>query len=243
MECYKGNALSNIQRSLAIVATYPEQVIVLKGTRDIVQLQAQGPHTLDALIDVQQTAGFKFFVRHVQAAALGDKDLQSQLVHLAEAAKAHFRQRRDDAAGVALAIRETARTFLPSQLAELRREGPLSQKTGEVVVKNVLLLTAKLFQAHPDVGSLPPADTLRGTFVFRFALAVQLLVVRWLSEGGIESVSMDVLGNDIVDMAYAAYATLFDGILSRDRKLLSLYEESTFFLDHVFRHDREIAPS
>jgi len=138
MECYKGNALSNIQRSLAIVATYPEQVIVLKGTRDIIRLQAQGPHTQDAFIDVQQTAGFKSFVRHVQAAARGDKDLHSKLVHLAKAAKAHFRERRDDAAGVAIAIRETARTLLPSQLAELRREGPLSQETGAVLVKNVL---------------------------------------------------------------------------------------------------------
>ena len=56
--------------------------------------------------------------------------------------------------------------------------------------------------------------------MFRFAFAVELVVVRWLSEGGIENVSMDVLGHDDVDMAYGAYATFFDGILSRDRMLL-----------------------
>jgi len=51
MECYKGNAISNIQRSLQIVSKYPEQVIVLKGTLDIIRLQAGGPHVQDEFID------------------------------------------------------------------------------------------------------------------------------------------------------------------------------------------------
>jgi hypothetical protein len=144
---------------------------------------------------------------------------------------------REDASGVADAIRETAHTFLPSQLAELRRRGTISKETGDVVLQNVLLLAERLFKAHPDVTELPTADKLRDTLVFRFALATQLLVVRWLSEGGIDNVSTDKLGNDIVDMTYVAYATFFDGILSKDRKLLSIYDETVFFLKNVFGLD------
>ena len=45
---------------------------------------------------------------------------------------------------------------------------------------------------------------------------------------------MDRLRNDLVDIGYVAYATLFDGLLSNDRKLLDIYEEATFFLQRVF---------
>ncbi len=243
MECYKGHAVSNIQRSLQIVSKYPEQVIVLKGTRDIIRLQAGGSHARDELIDPQQTGDFRNFVRHVRAAVQGHAELRSQMLNLANMANGHFGQMRVEAFGVVDAIRETAHTFLPSQLAELRKPRPISKETGEVIIQNILTLAALLFKAHPDVASLPTADNLSATLVFRFALAVQLLVVRWLSKGGIDSVNMDKLRNDVVDMTYVAYATLFDGILSNDRKLLSVYDETVFFLDHVFRLDSGIVPS
>jgi hypothetical protein len=100
-------------------------------------------------------------------------------------------------------------------------------------------LAALLFKAHPDIPNLPTADKLRDTFLFRFALAVQLLVVRWLRDGGIESVGIDRLRNDVVDMTYMAYATLFNGILSNDRKLLEIHEEAVFFLRNVFALDTD----
>ncbi len=243
MECFKGNALSNVQRSLQIVSKYPDQVIVLKGTRDIIRLQADGPQVRDELIDSQQTAEFRSFVRDVHAAVGGHTELRSQLLKLATMANEHFRQMRADAFGVADAIRETAHSFLPSQLSELRRSGPISKETGEVIVRNILILAALLFKAHPDVASIPTADNLRDTLVFRFSLAAQLLVVRWLSDGGIDSVNIDRLRNDVVDMTYVAYATLFDGILSNDRKLQKIYDETIFFLERVFRLDGGIVPA
>jgi hypothetical protein len=35
-------------------------------------------------------------------------------------------------------------------------------------------------------------------------------------------------------MTYVAYATMFDGILSNDRKLHAIYDEARFFLSKVF---------
>jgi hypothetical protein len=234
MECYKGNALSNIGLSLRIVSKYPEQVVVLKGTRDIIRLQASGPHVRDDFIDSQQTGEFREFVRDVRSAVEGHAGLRARVEHLANLANEHFRQMQQDAFGVAEAIRETAESFQPSQLAELRRPGPISKETGDVIVRNILTLAALLLKAHPHVVVLPTLESLRDTLVFRFALASQLLVVRWLGKGGIENVRMDRLRNDMVDMTYVAYATLFEGILSNDRKLLGVYDESVFFLERVF---------
>lgn len=234
MECYKGNAIENIRRSLNIVSKYPDQVIVLKGTRDIIRLQSSGYPSLDDLVDYQQSAEFREFCHGVQAALDGDVTLMSQLLRLGEEANAHFERMRVDASGTAEAIKEMAQSFTTGQLAELRRRDTLSKETGEIIVRNILSLAALFFHAHPDVSKLPKSHELRDTFIFRFALAAQLLVIWWLTNGGIESVNMDRLRNDVVDMTYVAYATIFDGILSKDRKLLDIYEEATFVLQNVF---------
>ena len=234
MECYKGTALENIRRSLEIVSKYPEQVIVLKGTREIIRLQASGEHTLADFIDSQQTDGFREFCRHVRAAVRGDAELMPQLVDLGKMADAHLKQMRDDASGFADAIRQIAQSFSPDQLADLRGGGALSKETGDLIIRNILTLAALLFRAHPDVPKLPTSEKLRDTLVFRFALAAQLLAVRWLSDGGIDGVGMDKLRNDMVDLAYVAYGSLYDGILSNDAKLLKIYDETVFFLEKIF---------
>jgi hypothetical protein len=234
MECYKGNALENIRRSLDIVSKYPEQVIVLRGTREIIRSQANGDLMPSDLVDFQQTTEFRNFCCHVRAALEGNVGLRSQLLNLGEVANAHFYQMRNDASGVAVAIRQVAQSFRPTQLAELRGRGPLSNETGDVIIRNILTLAALLFKAHPDVPKLPTADRLRDALVFRFALAAQLLVVRWLTDGGVDTVDLNRLRNDMVDMTYVAYATLFDGILSNDRKALEIYDEAVFFLRNIF---------
>ena len=38
----------------------------------------------------------------------------------------------------------------------------------------------------------------------------------------------------LVDMGYIAYATFFDGLLTKDKKMQEIYEETCFFLENVF---------
>ena len=63
------------------------------------------------------------------------------------------------------------------------------------------------------------------------------MVLRWISEGRVENVKPAKLRNDIVDMGYVAYATFFDGILTREKKVQEIYEESCLLLDQVFMSD------
>ena len=43
-----------------------------------------------------------------------------------------------------------------------------------------------------------------------------------------------MLGNDVVDMNYVAIATYFDGILTKDAKLASIYAETRWYTENVF---------
>ena len=95
-------------------------------------------------------------------------------------------------------------------------------------------VAAVLFRDHPDVETVPSAETLPNSLVFRYALAGYLLALRWISDGGINSVPTTTLTNDLADMAHVAYATYFDGVLSADGKLNELYEEVEWLLRNVF---------
>src|SRR5262245_51306787 len=107
MECYKGNSTENIRHSLDIVSRYPEQVIILKGTRDVIRLQAERRVIPADFVDSQQTAEFRDFCRQVRSALGGDMALKSQLLRLGGMANAHLDQMRRDARGVAEAIQQT----------------------------------------------------------------------------------------------------------------------------------------
>lgn len=61
MEIFKCNALKNLACKMKIVSQYPNQVIVLKGLREIISLTLVGNMLPQSLIDYKQTVGFSKF--------------------------------------------------------------------------------------------------------------------------------------------------------------------------------------
>jgi len=234
MEAYKGNALVNIKKSIEIVAGYPNQVFVLKGTRDIVKVTLAA-YSQDQLFDVDQTVGFANFCNAVSLAAQGDTFLRAQILRHQENSKRHFQNILRDAEKFAEGIKAIEETFTPKQLRDLRTEAILDSETVHKMVKGILWLAAFLCEDHPSVFALPSAENVRESYIFRYAASGYLLALRWISKGGLADVRLEKLRNDIVDMGCVAYATLFDGILTNDKKMQQIYEEVLFFLEHAFQ--------
>src|ERR1700730_4626216 len=79
MEAYKGDTLTSIFHSMAIVADYPKQVIILKATPIICGLTGREAASQESLIDESLTRGFPEYCHHLIAAKGGDPFLQQQL--------------------------------------------------------------------------------------------------------------------------------------------------------------------
>jgi len=233
MEAYKGNAIENIFRSIEIVSKFPDQVIVLKGTRGVVKLTLS-PGGFYRLEDSDQTKGFKTFCQNVQQAVNGDEALAAQIIKKGHLADRHLDTSIEEASNITEGIRLMGRSFQPGHLKALRRGEKLPIEVIDKIMRDILLLTAFLFQKHPDVLEMPQASQVRNTFTFRFAISTHLLGLRWISEGGPGNITRDKLRNDVVDMVYVAYATFFDGLLTRDKKMQQIYQEVCLFLEHIF---------
>lgn len=233
MEAYKGNALNNIYRTIEIVSKYSEQVIVLKGTRDIIKLTLSG-NNLELLEDPVQTKEFKIFCLGVERAIQGDVALTNQILNNGKTASDHFAKMYDDALLVAQGMEGLISSFNPEHLSALKRKENLKPEVIDKIIKDIMLLAAFLFQDHPDVHEIPQTHQAKDSYIFRFAISAYFLSLHWICNGGPGDVKRDKLRNDIVDMNYVTYATFFDGLLTNDKKMIEIYQETCFILEHVF---------
>ena len=95
-------------------------------------------------------------------------------------------------------------------------------------------MAAMLLADHPTVTTFPDAKEAPDRFLFRIALCMLLLALRWISVGGASNVNARRLRNDMVDVNFAAFATYFDGLLTADDKLASIYLEAKIWLERIF---------
>jgi hypothetical protein len=233
MECYQGDSVRTLASSLAVIARHPKRVAILKSAGEIAVLSGRGAKRED-LVDWAQTNDFANFCAQAEKAASGDERLATAVRAQASAADEYLGNLAKEAADIGTAMRQVA-AELPSELAKrLRQKAALTQDDILVVIDGVTALAHEFFRQHPE--ALPPGATALPfkSLVFRFALAAYLLTVSWIAMGGVETASPSKLKNDIIDMNYVAVGTLFDGLLSHDRKANEIYESCILFLDNAF---------
>lgn len=235
MEVYKGDPVVNVCNSMRMLCQCPTQVIVLKGARQIIR-ENQNPADADvsSFIDVDQTKYFAQSCEVINEARKGNPHAIAPIVEHGKRAAAEMERLREDAAKILEGIGAVINTYNPDHLKILRKGSPITEELANRVVRDILMIAALLIKAHPDTTLVPTARELRNTYIFRFSLCGYLLTLDWLERGGPYKVKQERLRNDFIDMSYAAYATFFDGIISRDKKLNRVYQMALYFLKTVF---------
>jgi len=188
------------------------------------------------MIDYEQSSGFPKFCRDLEAAKNGDAAHMLRLVELGRSASTHMKQVGFDAETLADKFRTVQDIYSNEEIRRLRRNEPITEDLREKLQENTLQTAAFMFRDHPKVNKLPSAAEVRNTLIFRFALCMQLLLLHWISVGSQMDVNSEKLANDKVDMMIAAYGTFFDGVLTKDKKLLMIYEQASAALDGLFPH-------
>jgi hypothetical protein len=160
--------------------------------------------------------------------------LKAQIIEKGIEESTRFDTFKNDAAKVAKGIAELRKSFTPEHLRVLRKRKIYPADLLGRIKREILEITALLFSRHPDIYQMPQAGKVRDSYLFRFAVSTYILALKWISDGGPATVKLDKLRNDIVDMNYVAYATYFDGLLSRDKKMNEIYQETCFVLENMF---------
>jgi hypothetical protein len=236
MEAHKGD-LANFYKSMAILMEFPQQVIVLKGTRAVCGLSGRGHGLQKRLIDTKQSNNFPVYCQHLKAACDGNVAFRNQLVANSREANAHLEKMLADAVLMPETIDMIAKTYSREELRLLRQGAWTSDELVQKLTLSILEIARTMFSMHPNVQQLPVRKELPNTFIFRTALCVYLWALDWISAGGAIGAKTSKLRNDMVDINFATYATFFDGLLSKDGKAQRIYQQAHLLLTGFLQND------
>lgn len=232
MEAYKNeDALGVMQAQMEILSDFPSQVLVLKGTAAVCGLRGRKAGLRRRLIDQDQTAGFAAFCRHLRQAT-HDQVIRRSIEKYAATARSHIDKVTKDMIQLMDGIVDMAEIYDARELAILRSGAQFTDQMIEKFTRYSLLLAVKLHSAHPNSQRAPSKEEMPNTFLFRAAVCMQLIVLRW-AEDGRKSTRPDKLRNDIIDSNFATYATFFDGLFTDDRRAQELYSEAKVTLSAI----------
>ena len=235
MEGYAGNPVKNMHKSLAIVRQFPNQVLVLKGTGEIVAKGAINPDARFDLVDWNQTRGFAEFGRHLERAKSGDAKYVTAIAELAQAAQAHLAMMKTKMAFMPDAFEEIRRMIGPDALRARREKTKLPLEAGEKIIALICHLADSMFANDPTVPKIQGTlAEVRHYYTFRYATASVMLALRWAQSWGAGGARTDKLRNDFVDLSYVTAATYFDGLLTDDKKMSDVYAETVFLIEDFF---------
>lgn len=234
MEAYKGNTLNSIYKSMAVVSDYPNQVLILKGSRKNFGMSGRRSGLQRRFIDETQTREFPGYVRKLHMAQAGNLHLQKQILEFGRFSDEHFAQMLSDAREMRETFDTLGKAYSKEERAIFRNRSAYTPALAEKMVKTVLDLCGLIFGKFQTYRPLPTYNELSNTFVFRITHACYLLAVTRAAHGGVKDAKPEKIRNDIVDMTFVAYGTYFDGILSGDVALNSMFSEVCILLRDLF---------
>ncbi len=233
MEMFKGDGQTNIHRSLKFLAAHPRQVVVLKSTPAIVKLRPRANGLHGRFVNETQTAGFARYCRVLfgNTADQGALALDRERKQLA--ANLRYERLKGSVETIRATIQKLKNGYNDDELKALRRKEVIPGDFWNRFSDDLFNSTIVFHREVPGMPNFEGADIIY-TFAFRYTLCAYARAVDWISEGGYENTPEAKLMNDYTDMAYAAYATFYDGLLTEDKKLEEIYTFAMRLMRRVY---------
>jgi hypothetical protein len=230
MEAYQGEDLRSVFASFAIASRYPKQLVALKTSEFSFPQAFKASELPNALIDGPTTENMKSFFAAFKSAENGQPLYRWHLDRMGERARKFLEDRKQDAAQAAQAWRESTAGFTKDELRLVRDRKPYTADMVHRVFDAAFEQGHLMAEAHPDlIRELPPREW-PNTLWFRAKLCEYLLALYWRGQGDTPKDPAKIR-NDLLDVHQAAYATYFDGLLTKDERLSTIYWRATQVLD------------
>jgi hypothetical protein len=230
IDSYKGNTLRSIPLSYAILCQYPRQVILLKGAEITQHYIDRVSNPQRRLIAKEQTDDFCQFCRALKHADTAH--VQSQLLELGQSANAHMDLMIAEASKLAVLLPTLRDAYTDGELRVLRSRVPLPDGLARKIIQQVMWLAAQRMSVT-RITRRPTFDEAIDSLIFREQMCMYIWTL--FSVNGSSPSSPARIRNDVIDATHAAYATFFDGLLSKDHLPNEIYGVARSWLNTMKR--------
>jgi hypothetical protein len=213
MESFKPASLEGLRTQFAILSRFPDQVLILKGTGEVSQLNPDAVDMADAMIDREHSSDFKTFCRLLP---LAERSLavRAQLEERAGWAQGHMEVMLKGLEALGAAMDEFRAPFTATELAAIRRDEPFTQDMARKFHDLADAMANGVFEQMPDLVR-PSTENRHDHFIVRYALGYAAYMVSRIRAGAIRR-NAAAERNDTIDVLLAVYGTYFDGVMSDD---------------------------
>ena len=218
------------QDSFRKLAPFAEQILVLQNTFSISRLRPRSKGLLSRLIDEEQTRDMR---KYCHAITSNDPGITQDILRKHGKAHAFLEQIETAAPSLHGAMLEMIKTIPVADRDALRlgkiTDGLISHSTGWIAK-----LTQMQFRGFKGGPAMPKAGDVIFSLQFRYTVCTYVMLIKWVSEGGLEGRQIDRFKNDMTDMTYVAMATFFDGLITQDTRQRQVYQLAQAFLRGAF---------
>ena len=237
MEMLKGEAKVNLEKSLEVASRHADQIIVLKPDLKIARIDPKSKGLQNRLICPDSTIGFSKFCQDIFSGKANKGSLEQHIFGEQRQVVQYFnnlKERRDEFYDV---MAEARRRYTESEIKQLRTQRPFPALPLQTIIEEVFCSSANLLTGKIGPATVPPLENAPFSFQFRIILCHRLLVFYWIKTGGYETMTKEKYSNDYTDMSYAAYATFFDGLITKDQKLMEIYQTARRLIEEILKSD------
>jgi hypothetical protein len=234
MEAYKGNSVVSIQKSMAVLRDFPEQVIVLKGTKAVSALDSRAPGIAKRMYWSRAGQEFHDTVAGLQQAQAGHPRALRQILEHGKSADRQMDKMLADMAGMPAAFLDMMHVmFTKDEIASVRAGKPHSAALVRKFFDMADYMALRFYKAHPQKPRRPTRRSRYDAFMYRFSMACLLYFLDWIREGSQLKKTPAKLRNDAIDINFATYGTYFNGVMSDDRRVRNLELQLRVLLEKV----------
>lgn len=225
IEVHKEYAVTNARRLMRIACRYPGQIRIMRDLVDLTDMDGTTQRLSRRMVDDDQTAKFGAYCETVIDAPL-DAAIEKQFAFFENQSKEYVAEVAETAPRIFNLFRQAELAFSAGDVSHLCRRESYPVTLQEKLVHLAFAIREMLIRAEPD--RFPRDLHLAiNTYLFRYSLVVAIFFARWVKTGRSDISNPAKLVNQILDMKIIAMATFFDGLLTRETKMLEMYDEAT----------------
>jgi hypothetical protein len=173
MEAYKGDTLASIYKSMQVVADYPSQVLILKGSATVCGLSGRRKGLQRRLADEAQTRGFPDYIKALRLGQAGSAHIEQQLLEHGRSAQAHYDKMLGDAEAMKPAFEALAKAYSKDERAIIREGRPYTAEMIGKLGQTLIEISGTVFNESLLARRTPTYKDLPNTFLFLISKEVQ----------------------------------------------------------------------
>ncbi|HEX7820139.1 MAG TPA: hypothetical protein VF463_05925 [Sphingobium sp.] len=219
--------MATARHALQIACRFPAQILILKETTDQFD-RSSGEAIAEALIDARQTTDFAAYCETVVMAP-ATPELSDRFGSHENYSEAYISGLVDEGLKLYRRFKREDEDLAPDEIAELKALAVVPAVMSAALQKRTFAMAAdiagRMIRGRAPDGAADPASfrDFVDSLAFRYgAMIVGLWIYRRGSPGPYPSNRRDV-GADVMDLKIAAQASYFDGLLTHEKRLESLF--------------------